>query len=93
MSGNIARLPSKRVWRVLDFLCRTPESMTITEICHSLDYSSGEIFRILQVLEDHNFIRKGKGDTGYELTNRLFLLAMERPANRNLVEVGPANNA
>ena len=73
--------------RVLDFLCRTPESMTITEICHSLDYSSGEIFRILQVLEDHNFIRKGKGDTGYELTNRLFLLAMERPANRNLVEV------
>lgn len=72
---------------VLEVLSRTPKSLSITEICDSLDYSTGEIFRILQVLEERNYIKRGEGETGYELTNRLFLLAMERPANRNLVEV------
>ena len=71
---------------ILELLSRATAPLTMTAIADSLDYSKGEIFRMLQVLEDRDYITRGEGDSGYSLTNRLFMLGMERPQNKTLVE-------
>lgn len=72
---------------ILELLSHTSEPLNLTEIASRVGYSKGEIFRMLQVLEERNYIVRGVGDTGYMLTNRLFMLGMERPQNKGLVEV------
>jgi DNA-binding IclR family transcriptional regulator len=71
---------------ILELLSRATSALSMTEIATNLGYSNGEIFRMLQVLEERNYISRPLNDSGYILTNRLFMLAMERPQNRNLVE-------
>jgi len=71
---------------ILELLARTATPLKTTEIAASLDYSKGEIFRMLQVLEDRDYISRADADSGYTLTNRLFMLGMERPRNKGLVE-------
>ena len=71
---------------ILEFLSRAAAPLTMTEIAGNLDYSKGEIFRMLQVLEERNYITRVDGDSAYTLTNRLFMLGMERPRNKGLVE-------
>jgi DNA-binding IclR family transcriptional regulator len=72
---------------ILELLSGTSGPLNLTEIAIRVGYSKGEIFRMLQVLEARNYIVRGEGDTGYLLTNRLFMLGMERPQNKGLVEV------
>jgi len=72
---------------ILELLSRNSKPLNITEIASGVGYSKGEIFRMLQVLEDRKYITRGEGDTGYLLTNRLFMLGMERPQIKGLVEV------
>ena len=71
---------------ILELLSRTPGSLNMTEIALGVGYSKGEIFRMLQVLEERQYIIRAEGDNGYSLTNRLFMLGMERPQNKGLVE-------
>jgi DNA-binding IclR family transcriptional regulator len=71
---------------ILELLSRTPGSLNMTEIASGVGYSKGEIFRMLQVLEERNYIARSDNDVGYTLTNRLFMLGMERPQNKGLVE-------
>jgi DNA-binding IclR family transcriptional regulator len=72
---------------ILELLSGTSGPLNLAEIAIRVGYSKGEIFRMLQVLEARNYIVRGEGDTGYLLTNRLFMLGMERPRNKGLVEV------
>lgn len=71
---------------ILELLARTHASLTMTEIAQGVGYSKGEIFRMLQVLEERGYIARGEVDAAYALTNRLFMLGMEQPKNRSLVE-------
>lgn len=71
---------------ILELLSRALLPMSMTEIAASLGYSNGEIFRMLQVLEERGYIARPDGDSSYTLTNRLFMLGMERPKNKNLIE-------
>ena len=71
---------------ILELLSGALVPLNMTEIGNKLSYSNSEIFRMLQVLEERNYIMRSEDDSGYVLTNRLFMLAMERPANRNLVQ-------
>ena len=71
---------------ILELLSRASLPMSMTEIATSLGYSNGEIFRMLQVLEGRGYISRPDSGSGYILTNRLFMLGMERPRNRNLIE-------
>ena len=71
---------------ILELLARTSSPLSMTEIASGLGYSRNEIFRMLQVLEERNYIKRDEYDTGYTLTNRLFMLGMERPRNKGLVE-------
>jgi len=72
---------------ILEILAKTVMPMTMSEISDKAGRSRGEIFRMLQVLELRSYIsRNGAGD-GYVLTNKLFMLGMERPPVKGIVEM------
>ena len=54
---------------ILELLARTSSPLSMTEIAAGLGYSRNEIFRMLQVLEERNYIKRDEYDTGYTLTN------------------------
>ncbi len=70
---------------ILELLARTAGPMNMTAIAAAIGYSKGEIFRMLQVLEERGFIAR-ENDAGYVLTNHLFMLGMERPPIKSLSE-------
>ena len=71
---------------ILELLSREALPLNLTEIASQLGYSNSEIFRMLQVLEERDYITRSESDSGYLLTNRLFMLGMERPQNKSLIE-------
>ena len=70
---------------ILEVLARTATPMTMSEISSRASRSRGEIFRMLQVLENRRYISHS-GSDGYVLTNKLFMLGMERPPVRGLAD-------
>lgn len=70
---------------ILELLARAQAPLSMTGVAAAIGYSKGEIFRMLQVLEERGYIAR-ENDSGYALTNRLFLLGMERPRVKSLVE-------
>jgi DNA-binding IclR family transcriptional regulator len=68
---------------ILELLAPSPVPMATAEISAALGRSISEIFRMIQVLEDHGYIcRSGEG---YRITNRLFSLGMAQPPIRDLL--------
>ena len=70
---------------ILELLARAQAPLSMTGVAAAIGYSKGEIFRMLQVLEERGYIAR-ENDSGYALTKRLFLLGMERPRVKSLVE-------
>ncbi len=70
---------------ILELLARAHAPLSMTGVAAAIGYSKGEIFRMLQVLEERGYIAR-ENESGYVLTNRLFLLGMERPAVKSLAE-------
>ncbi|MBS0431154.1 MAG: IclR family transcriptional regulator [Proteobacteria bacterium] len=70
---------------ILELLARTAGPMNMTAIAAAIGYSKGEIFRMLQVLEGRGYIAR-ENESGYALTNRLFMLGMEKPPIKSLSE-------
>lgn len=73
---------------ILELLARESRALTMSQLSDRLSRSKGEIFRMLQVLEERAYIARRPGEDGYSLTNRLFMLGVERPPMRGLLEVG-----
>ncbi|WP_206245379.1 IclR family transcriptional regulator [Novosphingobium terrae] len=68
---------------ILELLAPSAVPMATSEISAALGRSISEIFRMIQVLEDHGYIcRSGEG---YRVTNRLFALGMAQPPIRDLL--------
>ncbi len=72
----------KKGLEILELLATAERALTMSDISGALGRSVGEIFRMLQVLEEHRYI--ARDDDGYRLTNRLFALGMGRPPVRDL---------
>ncbi|WP_245844051.1 IclR family transcriptional regulator [Sphingomonas spermidinifaciens] len=70
---------------ILTFLAQQEDPLTLTAIVQQMGKSSGELFRLLQVLQTHGFVAQSR--EGYVLTPKLLQIGMERPPLRNLVEV------
>ncbi|WP_341786092.1 IclR family transcriptional regulator [Sphingomonas oligoaromativorans] len=68
---------------ILEFLAATTVAMPMSDISAALGRSVSEIFRMLQVLEEHGYI--ARSGEGYRLTNRLFALGMQQPPVRELL--------
>jgi DNA-binding IclR family transcriptional regulator len=71
---------------VIELLAAEKTPLNLSAISQRLGRSSGELFRMLQVLEFKGFITTFEGGTGYVLTNKLFALAMAQAPVRSLVE-------
>ena len=71
---------------VIELLAAEKIPLNLSAISQRLGRSSGELFRMLQVLEFKGFITGSENGTGYVLTNKLFALAMAQAPVRTLVE-------
>jgi DNA-binding IclR family transcriptional regulator len=72
---------------VLELLAAEKVPLNLSAISQRLGRSSGELFRMLQVLEFKGFITTSENGAGYVLTNKLFALAMAQAPVRSLVEI------
>lgn len=71
---------------IIELLATARTPLSIADISTGVGRSRGEIFRMLQVLEERDYISRGEGDTGYSITPRLFRLGMEQPPVKSAVE-------
>ncbi|WP_233842709.1 IclR family transcriptional regulator [Dyella sp. 2HG41-7] len=71
---------------ILELLAGANRPLSIAEISEGVGRSRGEIFRMLQVLEERDYIARGEGDVGYSVTPRLFRLGMEQPPVKSAIE-------
>lgn len=71
---------------IIELLAAAHRPLSIADISDGVGRSRGEIFRMLQVLEERDYISRGEGDTGYSITPRLFRLGMEQPPVKSAVE-------
>lgn len=67
---------------ILELLAGTTQPLIMSTISQELGRSVSEIFRMLQVLEEHGYI--ARAEDGYRLTNRLFAIGMSQPPIRDL---------
>ncbi|KQN93722.1 transcriptional regulator [Sphingomonas sp. Leaf231] len=72
----------KKGLEILELLAGSERALSMSDISGALGRSVGEIFRMLQVLEENRYI--ARDEEGYRLTNRLFALGMGRPPIRDL---------
>jgi DNA-binding IclR family transcriptional regulator len=82
--GKKYRAPAlEKGLEILELLAPSNVPMPTAEISSALGRSISEIFRMLQVLEDHGYI--SRSGEGYRITNRLFSLGMAQPPIRDLL--------
>jgi DNA-binding IclR family transcriptional regulator len=72
---------------ILELLAGATTAMNLSRISEAVGRSRSEMYRVLQVLERRHFLERLPDDDRYTLTNRLFLLGMERPAVKGLLEI------
>ncbi|WIW90863.1 IclR family transcriptional regulator (plasmid) [Sphingobium sp. V4] len=72
----------KKGLEILELLAGATDPLIMSDISAALGRSVSEIFRMLQVLEEHGYI--ARAEDGYRLTNRLFALGMNQPPIRDL---------
>jgi DNA-binding IclR family transcriptional regulator len=72
---------------ILELLAGTTTAMNLSRISAAVGRSRSEMYRVLQVLERRHYLERQPDDDRYSLTNRLFLLGMERPAVKGLLEI------
>lgn len=70
---------------ILELILRADRPMTTAMITQALDRSTGELFRMIQVLEYRGFIEQRPGG-GFVPTTKLFTLGMEQPPVKTLLE-------
>lgn len=71
---------------ILELLSATQAPLTLSGISELLKRSRSEIFRMVQELEGRGYIARAQTGDGYELTNKLFLMGMSRPALTTLLD-------
>ncbi len=72
---------------ILELLARATSAMNLSRISEAVGRSRSEMYRVLHVLERRHFVERLPDDDRYVLTNRLFLLGMERPPVKGLIEI------
>ena len=70
---------------IMELLATEPMPLNASAIVQRLGRSTGELFRMIQVLEHRGFV--SQGPDGYSLTTKLFEMGLARPPVRNLVEI------
>lgn len=76
---------------ILEFLASEPEAQKKADIARALDRSISEIFRMLVVLEERDYIAFDEHSERYSLTTKLFEVAHRYPPVRRLSTVAAAS--
>ena len=72
---------------ILELIATQPAPISLPAIVKALGRSTGELFRMIQVLQFRGFIEQSTDGSGYQLTGRLFALAMNQPSVKGLIEI------
>jgi len=72
---------------ILELLVTEPSPLTVSVIAQKLNRSTGELFRMIQVLDRRGFVEQAPESGGYRLSGRLFSLGMVQPIVKTLIEV------
>jgi DNA-binding IclR family transcriptional regulator len=71
---------------IIELLAASPRPMPPKVISERLNRSVSELFRMVQVLENRGYVEMAENQSGYEVTNKLFLLGMARGISKNLLD-------
>src|SRR5688500_8938654 len=66
----------ERGLEIVELLASASSPMNLTEICAQLGRNPNELFRMMQVLEKRHFIQRRDSMGAYELTDKIFELAI-----------------
>lgn len=72
---------------ILELLASEAQPMAVSAIVQRLGRSTGELFRMIQVLEYRGFIEHVRASEGYRLTGKLFALGLDQPPVKSLIEI------
>ena len=72
---------------ILELLASESAPMPVSEIVQRLGRSTGELFRMVQVLEYRKFIEQVPDDGGYRLTGKLVALGLDQPHVKTVTEL------
>lgn len=72
---------------ILELIATQPEPIMLPAIVKTLGRSTGELFRMIQVLQFRGFIEQSPHGSGYQLTGRLLGLVMDQPSVKGLIEI------
>lgn len=72
---------------ILELLASQTQPMAAAAIVQRLGRSTGELFRMIQVLEYRGFIEQVGPSEGYRLTGKLFALGLDQPQVKSVIEI------
>jgi DNA-binding IclR family transcriptional regulator len=72
---------------ILELLVAEAAALSVSNIAHKLGRSTGELFRMIQVLERRGFVEQSRESGAYRLSGRLLSLGMDQPVVKTLVEI------
>jgi len=72
---------------ILQLLAGELHPIALSDIVQRLGRSTGELFRMMQVLEYRGFIEQVGNTGGYRLTGKLFALGLDQPRVKTLMEI------
>jgi DNA-binding IclR family transcriptional regulator len=72
---------------ILELVSRAPTPLSVRMIGEELGRSTGELFRMILVLEQRGYIEVSPDGAGYVASTKLFSLGMEHAPVKNLLEV------
>jgi DNA-binding IclR family transcriptional regulator len=75
---------------ILEHLASAPEGKTQAEIAKTLGRTTSEIFRMLMVLRQRDYVQLNEEDDRYSLTTKMFEIAHRHPPIRRLTSVAGA---
>jgi DNA-binding IclR family transcriptional regulator len=71
---------------ILELISRAAQPLTASMITQELGRSTGELFRMILVLEHRGYIEQKEDGSGYVPTSKLFTLGMEQAPTKTLLE-------
>ncbi|MFT4077396.1 MAG: IclR family transcriptional regulator [Asticcacaulis sp.] len=85
-TGSYSAPALEKGFNVLEILADTPSGLTVSEIAARLGLSLSEIFRVVMVMEQRGWLRKGAGDK-YRVTPKVLELAFRATGGEELTVI------
>jgi len=84
--GNAGVPILDRSLQILDHLLQVPQGQSLSEIARALGFPKNTVYRILNTLEAHDYIRREEATLLYTLSRKMATLAYDSAQDRGLLE-------